>query len=758
MDHSPVRELPEILQSVSSPGRFSVFGATEIFLPRIDVDGVGPVALPLLPEQADRLAAVSSPAPYGLGERTLVDTRVRNSGQIDPSRIRIFGKHWPKDLDRILTRVAEGLGVEDAIEADFYKMLVYEKGGFFVDHRDTEKAPGMFATLVIVLPSSFSGGELVVRHKGEETVHDLHGTDPSEVAFAAFYADCVHEVRPVTSGCRLALIYNLIKPGGGRNGSPPDYVREKNRMVRLLKDWSSSPDPAKLIYPLDHAYTPAGLSLSGLKGRDAAAAKLLSAAALESDCDLHLALVTIEESGSASHAGYGRSRWDEEDYDDYDVDEIFDRSALLSDWQGPDGSRPSFGSMPFKESELCPPECFDDLEEYETSFQEATGNAGASFERTYSSAAFVLWPKTRRVDILSSEGLAVGLPSLSELVVRWERGGSSPDSHEKREALALAKRLTSTWPTGWFPRITTNRTDASEMLSLLIRLGDASLMEAFLGALASSKRYEESDNVFILKLFGRIPAENVARGIEEVIAQNALRVPEACNSLLSLSADAVKKNSGTDGRLSVLSPPLRAIVRLLLDSSEPISAEGNTAKIVSILLESAERIGLPSSEEVLDRVLARSDRYTPDQALVPAALLLLGSPKTKNTPSTLRLARFCLEFLRNRTSRPLSPPSDWSRPSSIACRCNLCLELSRFLHSSDEPVARFKLPGDGRTHLEHSIRTNPCDLEVKTEKVSRPYSLVCTKNQATYDQKVQQRESDLKNLAKIEKGLGTSPD
>lgn len=133
MDHSPVRELPEILQSVSSPGRFSVFGATEIFLPRIDVDGVGPVALPLLPEQADRLAAVSSPAPYGLGERTLVDTRVRNSGQIDPSRIRIFGKHWPKDLDRILTRVAEGLGVEDAIEADFYKMLVYEKGGFFVD-------------------------------------------------------------------------------------------------------------------------------------------------------------------------------------------------------------------------------------------------------------------------------------------------------------------------------------------------------------------------------------------------------------------------------------------------------------------------------------------------------------------------------------------------------------------------------------------------------------------------------------------------
>ena len=33
--------------------------------------------------------------------------------------------------------------------ADLYKLLVYDPGSFFVNHRDTEKAAGMFATLII---------------------------------------------------------------------------------------------------------------------------------------------------------------------------------------------------------------------------------------------------------------------------------------------------------------------------------------------------------------------------------------------------------------------------------------------------------------------------------------------------------------------------------------------------------------------------------------------------------------------------------
>jgi len=60
-----------------------------------------------------------------------------------------------------LTRVAEGLGVNGPIEAELYKLLVYDEGSFFVSHRDTEKVPGMFATLVLVLPSTSTGGACV---------------------------------------------------------------------------------------------------------------------------------------------------------------------------------------------------------------------------------------------------------------------------------------------------------------------------------------------------------------------------------------------------------------------------------------------------------------------------------------------------------------------------------------------------------------------------------------------------------------------
>ena len=169
----------------------------------------------------------------------------------------------------------------------------------------------MFATLVIVLPSAHSGGELIVRHLGREVTLDLRPDDPSELGFAAFYADCVHEVRPVVSGYRLTLVYNLRFLEKGGRLDAPDYREEQSRVSALLKGWEASPtSPDKLILILEHAYTPAELSFGALKGADAGMASVLVRAASEADCDLHLALMTIEESGSAEQTGYySRGSW-----------------------------------------------------------------------------------------------------------------------------------------------------------------------------------------------------------------------------------------------------------------------------------------------------------------------------------------------------------------------------------------------------------------------------------------------------------------
>jgi len=228
-------DLAVVLGKVRRPGDFFAAGTAELLAPLLEVDGVGPVALPLLPMQAKELIAVAEPAPYGRGQETVIDPAVRRCHQIGPDRVRIRGRHWARTLETILTRVAEGLGVDTPITAEFYKLLLYDEGSFFIDHRDTEKTPGMFATLVIALPSSFVGGELVVRHKGREVRLDLRCDDPAEAAFAAFYADCVHEVLPVTAGCRLTLVYNLVRRGRGRPPEAPDYAGEQARAPRCCR-------------------------------------------------------------------------------------------------------------------------------------------------------------------------------------------------------------------------------------------------------------------------------------------------------------------------------------------------------------------------------------------------------------------------------------------------------------------------------------------------------------------------------------------
>ena len=70
-----------------------------------------------------------------------------------------------------------GLGCDDAIvSAELYKLLVYDRGGFFLAHRDTEKADGMFGTLVVTLPSTYRGGALRIRHAGREVTVDTTAT------------------------------------------------------------------------------------------------------------------------------------------------------------------------------------------------------------------------------------------------------------------------------------------------------------------------------------------------------------------------------------------------------------------------------------------------------------------------------------------------------------------------------------------------------------------------------------------------------
>jgi predicted 2-oxoglutarate/Fe(II)-dependent dioxygenase YbiX len=756
--------LAEMLSTVQRPGDFYTTGTTELFAPHLVVAGVGPIALPLLPVQAQQLIAVAERAPYGRGKETLIDTTVRRTWQIDPDRVQITGRHWERTLADIVARAAAGLGATGPVVAELYKLLVYDTGSFFVSHRDTEKAAGMFATLIIVLPSLYSGGALLVHHRDREVRLDLGCPEPAEVAFAAFYADCVHEVLPITSGCRLTLVYNLRRQGRGQLPEPPNYATEQARVTALIQQWSAdkaAPDdaPEKLIYALEHAYTPAELAFEALKGADAAVAAVLVAAASATDCDLHLALVSIEESGSAEHTGaYGVHRWgaDEEDEEDFEVGEVYDRRETLSHWRHPDGSRPALGDFPFTEDELCPPDAFEDLEPDEQYFHEATGNEGASFERTYRRAALVLWPRVRRLAVLNQAGLAVTLPYLGELTGRWADSGEGLESPLRREAHELSGHMLRTWPRqgGWSPGATKARSDATTMLTLLSRLQDTVRIDAFLADLATGE-YGTGDNEAIVRAAGLLPLERAAVLIERLIAGHAAANLRACGDLFARSVAA-----WAPGRLADLSRAATTLVEAL--PGDPAHASQRDSWRLSLRVEPGFIVDLlpalgQTNAALADRaaahILTWPQTYELDAVLVPSVLELTGQAASRDMAAVQRLRTAALEHLRTRTAEPLEPPRDWTRASAIACRCAHCSALSHFLADPDRQCWAFKAAETGRRHVEESIRQSRCDLHLTTDRRGRPYSLVCTKNQASYDRRAQQRQQDLVHLARLEAPL-----
>jgi hypothetical protein len=736
-------DLAKLLAKVNRPGDFCAAGTTELFAPSLHVEGVGPIALPLLPAQAASLIAAAEPAPYGRGQETLVDPTVRRTWQIAPDRVRIQGRHWQRTVDAIIARVAEGLGVDEPIDAEFYKLLIYDPGSFFVGHRDTEKAPGMFATLVIVLPSLSSGGELVVRHAGREERLDLRCEEPSEVAFAAFYADCVHEVLPVTDGCRLTLVYNLLRRRRGRALQPPDYAGEQERVAALLQRWQPGV-PEKLVYPLGHAYTPAELGFSTLKGADAAVAGVLAAAAQQADCDLHLTLLTVEESGIAEYSdSYGRrGRWSGPRDDEFEAGEVTDRSVSLSEWRQPDGDTSALGELPVEEAaELCPPDAFADLEPDEEHFREATGNEGASFERTYQRAALVLWPRRRRLAVLCQAGLSVTLPLLEATVQRADAGEGDRREALRAEALELAGHMIEQWPTGrWYPRSEDKPGRAASMLTLLARLGAAPLIEAFFLRVTAEGDYGRGDNVAVLAALTRLAPERQAALLALIVEKRAAEAFGPCAALL---AHAV-------GRL----PDIRAAASRLVEAmpGDPANLAPGLAwrrgslepGHVADLLRALSATDRALVERAVTYALAWPKTYDLDRILVPAL-----RDMKRSDPAIQPLRAACLAHLRARIAEPLAPPVDWRRASKVSCTCEHCRQLTAYLDDPAQRVWILRAVEHVRGHVEETIRRCHVDLDTRTDRHGRPYSLICSKNQASYERRAKQRVQDLADVAAL---------
>jgi len=138
------------INSVESSGDFCFGGALPSAPnPGIEVKPLGIIGLPISNSQAEDLKKLCEQSPYGKKDQTILDKNVRNSLQLSPSQFSILNPGWNKFLEQLTESVATGLGVmKSKISLHIYKLLLYETGGFFKIHRDTEKEQGILEVLL----------------------------------------------------------------------------------------------------------------------------------------------------------------------------------------------------------------------------------------------------------------------------------------------------------------------------------------------------------------------------------------------------------------------------------------------------------------------------------------------------------------------------------------------------------------------------------------------------------------------------------
>ena len=133
-------KLCEIFDNINnhSTGTFATSGVLHNAPnPGLFVHGLGTVGLPLTKGNAFELSKASHQAPFGQGSKTIVDTSIRNTLELDAAAIELRNPAWHTYMQTILKMAADELGVSnESIRMELYKLLLYEEGAFFDKHRE----------------------------------------------------------------------------------------------------------------------------------------------------------------------------------------------------------------------------------------------------------------------------------------------------------------------------------------------------------------------------------------------------------------------------------------------------------------------------------------------------------------------------------------------------------------------------------------------------------------------------------------------
>lgn len=764
--HAPAEALSRLLAKLGSGGDFATRFTVEAD-PQLHVEGVGEVALPVTIQGAHRLCAVARPAHHGYKDETRLDPRVRDTWEIPASAVRFDSPQWSCVFERALKRIARELGLRGDVrlEAELHNLLVYAPGQFFAVHQDSEKVDGMLGTLVVTLPSRFSGGDFVVSHQGRE----LRARGSADrLSMVAFYADCHHEVRPVKQGYRVVLTWNLIV----RDGAKPADVPEQALAVLAvaLNDFWQTPQPRwigdkeaelpdRLVYLLDHEYTQSGLSWARLKGADAVRAAALRAVAERLDAEICLGLADVHETWSAEDGPGSHDRWeyadDEEEMDEDDVaaepvlGELISSDIELRHWLDVDDCDVAAEHGGVAEHELCFTRSSSDCMPFESEYQGYMGNYGNTLDRWYHRAAVVMWPRERAFVIRARQSPFWAIEQISE---RLEAG-------EGVQALALARRLQPFWR-GSVGRGAEAGALFDAVLPVASLIGDVDTAEMLLApfVLQDLSRSMAPCLLWLMKHHGlewcaarlrqwtASPYSYVDRqlnwiahtlpALTEVFCREeemngptlaSLLVEERWGWLRQYIERAKKANSSASSRLRELvetAPALRGLIRG--------SRDGRRADLRQSIIDALLAEDLPM-EVPLGVLRAVDTRMAEARGFGLAPVY----------------AR-CREELANVLAEPARKGCDWAMGMPTGSVGELTQGLANFLTSSSQQRLEWPLAQEKRQRVEEFIRRHELPVAFETRCFGRPYTLVLEKTKELFKREAAQRKQWAKDLAWLE--------
>ncbi len=748
----------------------------------LHVEGIGRVRFPLTPAKARKLIEFGHPARFGRGAETLTDPDVRDTWEIPKGLVSAV---WnDASLTDILATVKDELGLPHRAEltADLHSLLVYEPDQFFLAHQDSEKDDSMIGTLVVTLPSNYTGGELIV---GRDEELKAYRGSRSALSLVAFYADCRHEVLAVKSGYRITLTYNLLLRGD--TSRPEGDAGTIAELTDLLREHFSTPAPRyyggpvtevpqRLVYLLDHEYTPRALSWSRLKGADADRVSLLRAAADVAGCETILALADIRTQHGASAFDpyeYRGGWWQNDDYgDDEDQEDepygeprnlqihgLIDSEVALTHWTGPDGARLEETSLSVAAGEVCAATPTDVLKPSDSQYEGNMGNYGNTLDRWYHRAAVVVWPRAlafanraepapvwalEQLTAMASDGdvdgaraAAATLTPLWDIAVRGRRrpadkgGISELFVSALRAGHAVADSASAMMLVRPFCVEDLTIAEVSSLLELITRYGQTWTTELLATWSDADRRvwpyggWERPQ--WIADWLPSVCAGlHAAGGTGTVAAQHLLDLAWLWADRAIRSALSGSLPSQRDRQLTALGEPLAA----LLSAAAAIGAV-STANTISHYVRSQD-----------DSVVALEM-----SALRAAAALSAGKAALRGNAGFVVLADDCATRLGSRLDRPFRAHDDWSiELPADGCTCELCVVLRRFLADPSRRTFEWPLAQERRHHVHSRIDGAELPVTHETRRQGRPYTLVLTKTDALFTADLQRRSSATADL------------